>query len=310
MNGERSGTVLLPLARLAAFLAATALGAFVSAQDEGPVQKARVARCLVSLIDEVEVPAQEAGVLTALEVREGSQVEEGVLLAQVDDRLPQQQKEIALAEQKAAEEKADSDVDVAYAQAAAEVVKAEHAQAVEANERQPNTIPLSEVRRRKLAVTSATLRIKQAELERRVAQLTAQVKGAEVAAAETGIDRRQVRAPVAGLVTEVLRQRGEWVQPGEPVVRMVRVDRLRVEGFLQADELAAADVDARPVTVTARLARGREATFDGKIVFVHPRVEADGEYRFWAEVVNRDEDGHWLLRPGMEVELTIELAAP
>ena len=34
-----------------------------------------------------------------------------------------------------------------------------------------------------------------------------------------------------------------------------------------------------------------------------------GEYRVWAEVVNRAERGHWLLRPGLEVEMTIDLDA-
>jgi hypothetical protein len=34
-------------------------------------------------------------------------------------------------------------------------------------------------------------------------------------------------------------------------------------------------------------------------------LKAGGEYRVWAEVANRRERGHWLLRPGLEARMTI-----
>ena len=43
------------------------------------------------------------------------------------------------------------------------------------------------------------------------------------------------------------------------------------------------------------------------ITFVNPLVQAGGEYRVWAEVVNRQENGEWLLRPGLEAEMTIDV---
>ena len=68
----------------------------------------------------------------------------------------------------------------------------------------------------------------------------------------------------------------------------MRLDRLRVEGFLERHGISSRTKSPdRPVTVTVTLARGRSETFPGKIVFVNPLVEADGEFRVRAEVQNR-----------------------
>jgi macrolide-specific efflux system membrane fusion protein len=102
---------------------------------------------------------------------------------------------------------------------------------------------------------------------------------------------------------------GEWVEPGNEVLRLVRLDRLRIEGFLNASDFSPSEVSNRPVRVTVELARGRKETFQGKIVFVNPLVQAGGVYRVWAEVVNRMENNQWLLRPGLLAEMTIDVGA-
>ncbi|MGE0610128.1 MAG: hypothetical protein AB7O62_23755, partial [Pirellulales bacterium] len=91
------------------------------------------------------------------------------------------------------------------------------------------------------------------------------------------------------------------------VLRIVRLDRLRVEGFLNASEHNPHEVMNRPVLVEVPLAHGRVEQFRGKVVFVSPLVEADGEFRVWAEVVNRTEGDQWLLLPGLNAAMSIEL---
>jgi multidrug efflux pump subunit AcrA (membrane-fusion protein) len=100
---------------------------------------------------------------------------------------------------------------------------------------------------------------------------------------------------------------GEWVQAGEPVLHVVQVNRLRVQGNLKISDYAPKEVMDRPVTVKVVFARGRTETFNGKIVFVDPVVEAEGDYVVRALVNNREENGQWLLRPGMDAEMTIQL---
>jgi hypothetical protein len=41
-------------------------------------------------------------------------------------------------------------------------------------------------------------------------------------------------------------------------------------------------------------------------VFVDPRIQSGGVYQVWAEVENRLDENHWLLQPGLEVEMIIE----
>jgi multidrug efflux pump subunit AcrA (membrane-fusion protein) len=292
-------------------LAATLLlaGADGREQDVDPSQ-ARLSSCLVSLIEQAEVPAQEAGRLIEIEAREGLEVEAEALLARIDDEQAQHQKRVVEFELKSTKEEATNDVRVRHAKASASVAMAEYQQSLDANKREPGVISATEVRRRQLALRTAELQAEQAQLDQRVAGLTSEGKEAELAAAETAIRRREIRAPVAGQVVEVMRHRGEWVQPGDPVLRLVRLDRLRVEGFLSSADYGPEEVSNRPVLVQVQLARGRVETFRGKIVFVNPLVEADGEYKVWAEVLNRSEAGQWLMRPGQTAEMTIDLNAP
>jgi multidrug efflux pump subunit AcrA (membrane-fusion protein) len=112
---------------------------------------------------------------------------------------------------------------------------------------------------------------------------------------------------LAGQVQKIYRHVGEWVQAGEPVLHVVQVNRLRVQGSLNISDYAPEEVMGRPVTVMVVFARGRAETFKGEIVFVDPMVESGGLYVVRALVKNREENGQWLLRPGMDAEMTIQL---
>ncbi len=290
----------------------------VSVVDESPGQF-RLSQCLVSLIDEAQVPAQEAGVLVDILVREGQQVAAGERLAQIDDAQTVSALEVATLKHEVAQEKAQSDVDVRYARAASEVARVEYEQAWRANQKSAGAISDTEVRRLYLTDRRAVLAIEQASLDLRVAAMESKVFQAERHAAALAVQRRQISAPLDGVVVQVNRRKGEWVQPGDPVVHVVRMDRLRVEGLLTTGDVrdhdgrlvargcSPARIAGRPVTVAVRLDAGRTETFEGRVVFVSPLVQAGGEYRFWAEVVNRKQADHWLLLPGMMAEMTIRL---
>jgi hypothetical protein len=107
------------------------------------------------------------------------------------------------------------------------------------------------------------------------------------------------------MVADVLRQKGEWVNAGDPLLRIVRMDRLRVEGFLDGARYNPGDAARRPVRVTFALAGGRSVELPGQVVFIHPDVQAGNKHRVRALVQNRKEQGEWLLRPGMSVQMTI-----
>ncbi len=266
-----------------------------------------ISNCLISVRDEVQVPAQEPGVLVSLPVEPGMQVEKGELLGKIDDTERQMQRRLALIEQQAAKEKAANDINVRYATAAARVAESEYQQAVDANKRVRGAFPEAEVRRLQLAWHRAFLQIEQSQVEQRMAQFEADTRAAEVEATAVNIARRQIISPVAGEVTELMKHEGEWVNPGDPVLRVVRFDTLRIEAFLNATQYDPHDVARRPVTVEVELARGRRVEFTGYISYVESAVQAGGEYRVWAEVTNRREGEQWLLRPGLTASMTIQV---
>lgn len=292
---------------LLAALAASATAQAPPGRGLPPAADSVLQHCIVAAKDEVHVAAEEAGLLVELTAKEGLQVRQGDLLAQINDSQPKLQKKLALIEQQAAQEQADNDINIRYAKAASLVAEAEYEQAIEANEKVSGTFPTSEVRRLKLAWHRAYLQIEQSKLEMRLAHLTASAREAQVEVADDTTHRRQIRSPIDGQVVSLGKQQGEWVNPGDPVLRIVRFDTLRIEGFVDSAELDPGEVAGRSVTVQVTLARGRTATLAGTIVYCSPLVQAGGEYRVWAEVTNRMENGFWLLRPGMIAEMTIHV---
>ena len=266
-------------------------------------------RCLISLVEEAQVPAREAGVLVELQIREGDVVSRGDLIARIDDSQPDFDRRKAVAEHAQAQAKAESDVDVRYAVAAEQVAKAEYDKANESNKRVPGSVTRVELDRLQLTWKRGELQIEQAEVERTLATMAVQSQEVDIAVAENAIDRRKILSPLDGVVVRVFPHLGEWMQPGDPLARVVRTDRLRVEGFVDASRFDPDKVRDRPVTVKVTLADERMETFSGRIVFASPIVESGGEYLVWAEVENRQlEDGHpeeWMLRPGQTVQMTI-----
>lgn len=284
-------------------MAAMVLACANTALAAGPTLE----NCLISVRDEVQVPAREPGVLISLPAEPGMPIEKGDLLGKVDDSERQMEKRLALIQHNAAKEKAENDINVRYASAASKVAESEYQQAVDANKRVKGAFPEAEVRRLHLAWNRAYLQIEQSQVEQRMARFEAEAKVAEVDAAEANIHRRHIISPVDGEVAELLKHEGEWVDPGDPVLRVVRFDTLRVEGFLNARELDPHEVARRPVTIEVELARGRRVQFSGHISYIDSMVQAGGEYRVWAEVTNRREGEQWLLRPGLSATMTIHV---
>lgn len=302
---------LMLLGSATAVVASLALAGI--AQEKGAAEKApasgspRITSCVVSLIDESHVPAQEPGVLTEIIAREGRQVEAGAVLAQINNDQMKMKKKVAEAELEVAKVKAADDINVRYAAKSYEVRKKDFDRNMESKAKSPQE--LDELR---LKAHEAYLGIDKAQLDQKIAKQTEVARQVEVDAAQNDIDRRQIKAPIAGEVVKVIPRLGEWVNPGAPVVHIARLDRLYVEGYLKVADFSPEEIKGRPVKVKVELERKRVEEFKGKIVNASPLVEGGGEYQVQAEVENRRDggDGPWLLRPGLQPEMTIEVGSP
>ncbi len=295
-----------------------------SAAGETPGDFYTIRACLITLIQDVDVPAQEAGVLIELAVREGSEVSEGQVLAQIDDRVEQKLRDSAQAKLDVAEKEAENDISVRYAQAASAVAHAEVAQDEEARRRVAASVPDAEYRRKLLAARQADLQIEQSEHELGIAKKSVDVRRAELDVADVQIKRRLITAPLDGIVVERYVDVGEWVQPGNALLRLIRLNRVQIEGYVDATKVLPAQVDGQQVIVRLNVdtesavplppaAEGQ--VFKGRIDFVSPIVEAGPKFRVRAEVdnvwvlpnPNRPNEGYWLLRPGLYADMAVSL---
>jgi multidrug efflux pump subunit AcrA (membrane-fusion protein) len=295
----------------------------------GPKPEPELTKCLVVAIEDRNVPAEEAGVLRKVNVEAGDDVEKAPAgshatgedhpneeadepdpkvppLVQIDPSLPIRQRKVAQRELRKADAEARNTVNREYAVKASEVAWAAWQKAEEAHRKVANSVSAIERQRLKLEWERAKLQIKQAEHETSLAELTAGVKEEELGAASDSIKRRRIYSPISGRVVQVFVEEGEWVKPGDPVLRVVNLKRLRVQGLVQMAKHAPREVARKAVTVTATLTDGRKEQFSGKVQFVHPEIQAGGVYMVWAEVDNRqDEGGEYLLQPGMDVDMVI-----
>lgn len=272
-----------------------------------PLGRAEVKRAVVSSTQEIEVPAEAAGKLVAVEVRDGDLVESGDFVAQIDDREAQMKKEAAEIQWKAARTQAESRIPEIYARASKAVAEAELDESQEANRKVTGTVPKVTIRRLELSVEEAGLLIDKNILDRKVAEMNADVHEADVKAAVEDINRRRIKSVLDGEVVELIREAGEWVQAGETIMRIMRMDTLRVEGLLDSSQFDPPEIKGKPVSVRAQLARGRSTDFRGTVVFVDPVLRAKGKFLVRAEVQNKKSEGSWVLKPGMEAKLTIEV---
>ena len=281
------------------YFAVSLLLASLMAESPAVIQ---VDSVLVTLIDQVEVTAMESGILAEVLVKEGELVKDSDVLARLDDAEARIAVSRAKVELEIARQQADSDVRVCAAEKTWEVAKAELKRATESVESYKKSVSATELDRLNLTVEQTSLQIEQAKLDRTIAELTADLRKNEYDQANLKVARHRVLAPIDGMVVQVNRKKGEWVQPGDVVIRILRVNRLRAEFFLNASQLEV-DLSGRPAHLTVDLPGRPKARFPGRIVFVSPEINAvNDQVRVWAEIDNSD----LVLRPGLKGSLTIE----
>jgi len=285
---------------------------FGYAQQPSVVPRFKLADCNVALVEEVEVAAQLPGVLIALDFKEGDSVTKDQVLARIDDSdalLKRKELNLQLA---VAEKEASNDINVRAAEASAEVAGAELKESIAVNSESPGAVPPTKIRREELTFRRAELQIDVAKLELDVAKLNVDVKSTQLDNVDLTIDRLKVKAPLNAEVERKLKDVGEFVQIGDPIVQLVRMDKLRIEGFVQLKQFLPQLISGQPVTIEYSLIDPTDAdnpeksfTFTGNVSFVSNKVQAGGEYKIWAEVTNQRYKGQWVLRPGVAVDMSI-----
>lgn len=289
----------MPRARSSLF----ALLTFVVPLGIARANDVEVASVVVNLIAEVEVAAEEAGPLVELAVTEGSRVKVGDRLGRLDDRdaaLQVQRAEIAL---RHAREQAQSKVKLLQAEESLKVARLELDRATSANENLARVVSETQVTKLKLEFRRAELAVEQAAEDRAAAALAVEAASNELAMAQRAQQRRQMLAPLDGIVVEVRRRVGEWLEPGKAVLRVVRDDRLRAAGFVRLEQLTS-PLEGQPATLLVLLSGATPTAFTGRVTFVSPESNPiNRQVRIIAEFDNPD----GRLRAGLTAKMSVHV---
>ena len=123
-----------------------------------------------------------------------------------------------------------------------------------------------------MKVLEATLGSEKAKLEKRIAETGVDEAAGRGRGGRRRSDRHQIRSPLNGMIVKVHRHAGEWVQPGDPVLHVIRIDHLWVEGFAKAAKHSP-NALRRTARVEVLVTPGRRPaamTVPGKVIFVDP----------------------------------------
>jgi len=278
------------------------LAALAAGADDAQTAPLRIESVLLELVEQVDVPARDAGVLQSIQVHEGQLVGKGELLGKLESHEAELAHQRAKIEWEIARRQAENDVGVRFAKKSLEVARAELRRATESVEDYPKSISQTEIDRLRLTVDRSELEVEQTSLDLELAGLTAQLKENTFRKAEHQLERLSIHAPLDGVVAQVYRCPGEWVEPGSQILRIVRMDKLRGEGFLDAAQIRG-DLVGRRVKLEVHQTAASRTTFAGRIVFVSPEIDpVNGQTRIWAEIDNRDLSLH----PGLQATMVID----
>lgn len=201
----------------------------------GGCSHAELLGCLIEPDRVADVGSQSTGVIEHLTVERGDMVTAGQVLARLSAQVERASLSIA-------EVKAKAEAEALQAQAAHELAQRKL-------ERTRDLVRRDFVSDQALDQAEAEARV----AEQRVAQAreTQRVAQREFHLSNAQLSQREVRSPFAGLVVERFRTEGERIER-EPVVRVARIDPLRIEAIVPAVQFGRISA-GQPATVKTDL---------------------------------------------------------
>ena len=101
----------------------------------------------------------------------------------------------------------------------------------------------------RLTADQSKLAIEKAHHERAIAQLQRDLKKVEAEFSARKVALHLAARSFPGVIVQVHKHLGDWVEPGDKLLRVIRLDRLRTEAFLDAAQ-ATPGMEGRAVSLT------------------------------------------------------------
>lgn len=204
--------------------------------------------------NDVTLSFVRAGTIAEVHVKEGDSVEAGQVLVQQDDRA-----ERAQLEQLEVQAKDETRIRAAEAQLAQK--EEDHKKLEELGKQ--GAVTQWDVAHAKLDVTIAALSLTLAKFEH-------EQNGRKYQEARLHVERMRILSPIAGKVEKILVEQGEAADSLEPVIRVVKIDPLRIDVPAPRDQAEGLDIGREAFVIFD----GDESPTIGKITFIAAEADA------------------------------------
>ncbi|MDR1959970.1 MAG: HlyD family efflux transporter periplasmic adaptor subunit [Planctomycetaceae bacterium] len=242
-----------------------------------------------------------------IDIRHGTLVFKDQIICQLDDRPQQAQKAYTESKLAIAKREAEKTIEVEYADAGSKVQNALYNISLRANERIANAVANAELIYQYLQCVQALLQVQKAQYDLDTKKIELDMHQQELNVAETEVKLRQIRSPINGMVVKIATEAGSVVREGEPIMKIVQLDKLKVVGKVECLKVDQRMIDKKHVTIKATYPGGHVEEFEGFVRFASPMIESGRTFEIEVEVTNRRDGDFWLLGPGKFVDLTIPL---
>ena len=211
--------------------------------------------CVMDAARIISLSAKTPGVLEEVLVVKGQRVAKGDVIARTDGSMERAALKILQA-------RAASTAVIDQQKARLDFAKAQLDRAEQlAKQNAQSAVKVEELR---YDLALATTQLQQAEADRESAL-------AEAERAEIAVENTNIRAPVAGVITEVSLSAGEYMTADRHVAILAQTDPIHVDAFLPAEEFTQVH-PGLPVVIHPELPAG--STIKGTILSVDPLFDA------------------------------------
>jgi len=267
-------------------------------------------KAILSFVNDIKVVAQTDGIILDILVDEGSLVAKDTTLIQIDNRLANAEKEVAVKELESAKLKAEDDSQIRFSAASYEVASSVFNRSQELYVK--GVEPRDDWEKKQLEKIKAGFQIDVSKREQMINQAAVGVSTAKLNASLVQLELRTIKAPFSGVVASMQKERYDWVKAGEEVLRLVSLEKFRVKGTVRITDSPNA-LEGAKARVLIPVGAGKVEQIDGIVGFVSPESQGTGarndgtqDYTVWVEIPNRQVDGKYLFRGTMDavVEIT------
>ncbi len=267
----------------------------------------RFEKCLVFAPDSVEISAQDTGVLASLDLREGMVVQSGDSIGAMDTESAELEKQLAGLQLQVANSEATDLSDLRLAEMLVDETQLQLDNTIELNNKSGASDV--EVRQKRISLEQAKARVIQAKAIKTQKEVKAKIAQASYLVSEKRLNKLRLTAPVSGMVSRVDHFPGEWVTAGTPLLKIIRMDEMQVDFFVDMALYDPASLVNRRAVVRWQ-GKEKATEFVGKISGFAPDISQSGMIRMHATVQNQKIGDFWTLLPGMTVEVLVSNEAP